>query len=149
MLFLDHSDLVIELPAKRRGVQISNIHIKIHCLLFRSRNDVDVQLCLQIIEITVDIEPHVVIRMTILCHSGTPRHDLGVFSDELSGISALFELHEIGIPIEMVKIFQQRKIKLFFDIGILFTESKIGGKIDCELLITDGVFENALIGRLE
>ena len=87
--------------------------------------------------------------MTILCHSRTPRHDLGIFSDELSGISALFELHEIGIPIEMVKIFQQRKIELFFDVSILFTESKIGGKIDCELLITDGMFQDGFIGRLE
>ena len=48
----------------------------------------------------------------------------------------------------MVEVFEKREIERLFDVAVLFPFGKLRRQIDCELLIADGMFENALVLRL-
>ena len=149
VLFLDHGDLVEELPPERRRIEIRDVHIEVHRLLFRRRDDIDGELGLEIAQIPVEIEVDVVEGMTVLRDGGAAGHDLGIIAHEAGGIAALFQLHEIGIAVEMIEVLEEREVELLFHIAVLLVHGEIGGEVDGKLLIADGVLQNALVGGLQ
>ena len=48
----------------------------------------------------------------------------------------------------MIEIFEEREVELLFYIAVLLVHGEIGGEVDGELLIADGVLQNALVGGL-
>ena len=145
MLFFDHGDFVIQLSAERRSIEVPHVHIKIHGLLFRRRNDVDIQFGFYVVEVVVDIKIDVVRGMTVFRNRRTPRHDLGIIPDEPRRIAALFQFHQIRITVQVIEIFEQSKIELLFDVRIFFGQRKICSQIDGKLFVTDGVFQNGFV----
>ena len=149
VLFLDHRDLRIQFSAEFGVVQVRYVEVIVHRLLFRRRNDGDVQAGDGVVEVIVDIEANVVFGRTRLRNGRPARHDLGIFPDEFFGVDALFKVQQVCIAVQVVEVLQKGKIKLVFDIFILFPLRENGGEVDRELLVTDGMFEDALVAGLQ
>ena len=63
-------------------------------------------------------------------------------------MNAALVVKKVGVSVQMVKILQERKIQLVFDVFVLFALGEDGREVDGELLVADGVFEHTLVARL-
>ena len=76
-------------------------------------------------------------------------HDLGVAADQALGVLAGDHLHQIRVAVQVVEVLQQREVQRVPDMRRLHALRQVRRQIDSQLLIADGVREDAFGDRLE
>ena len=80
--------------------------------------------------------------MSVVGDSGAAGHEFGIAADQLLGLDALVHFQQIGIAVQVVKIFQQGKIQSLLHIVVRFILCQPGGQVNGQLFIADGHLQN-------
>ena len=139
VLFFDHGDLGIQLSAQLRIMQVGDVEVIVHRLLFGGGDDGDVQAGDGVAAVVVDIEADVVLRGARLGDGGAAGHDLGIAPYQLFGVDAALEVQQVGIAVQVVEIFQQGEVHLVLDVRVLFPLGEDGGEVYRQLFVADGM----------
>ena len=84
-----------------------------------------------------------------MSYGRTSGHDLGVFSYQLFGKHSFTHFQQIGVAVQVVKIFQKRKIESFFDVKVFFALCKFRREVYRKLFIPYRMFKLAFIFRFQ
>ena len=77
------------------------------------------------------------------------RCHLGIATYQFFRAGTIFIIQQVGIAVQMVKIFQQGKIQGCFDIAVIFTSGQKGSQINSQLFIGNGMLKNGFVFRLQ
>ena len=125
------------------------VHIEIHGLLFRRRDDADAQLRIQRCGSAVNMLFDGVHGIAVVRDGGTSGHDFRVMPHQILCMHAGFHIQEICITIQVIKILQQGEVQRAFDVCVRFPLGEPGGQIHRQLFVADGMLQNGFIRGFE
>ena len=149
VLLLHHPDLLIEAAAGLLGPEGGGVHIIVHGLLLGGGDDVGRQ---QVDDRRLRRQhgPADGVEGVAVMGDGRPsRHDLGVAAHQVLGFFAGGGVQIVGVPVEVVKVLQQGKVERALDVGAAHPLRQMGGQVDRQLLVADGVFQGGLVGGFQ
>jgi hypothetical protein len=149
VLFFDQRDLGVQATRDRLDPVRSVIHVEVHRLLLGGDDRHHVHARQRVDGVGFVVAPHVVMRVTMLHHRWAPRRDLGQLVGELGGVLAVQQLVQVGVPVEVVEVFQQREVECLFQHRVRFVTRQPGGQVHRDLLVADRRLERGLIAGVE
>ena len=149
VLLLHHADLGVQPPAPVGGVKIADVHIIVHRLLLRRRDDVHMQLGHQRGLFALDGLFDRVRRPAVVGDGGPGGHDLGVPAHQLLGMDAPVHLQQVGVAVQVVKVLQKGKVQRLLDLPVRLALGHAGGQVHGQLLVADGVLQQCLVQRFQ
>jgi len=127
VLFLHQRDLFIQTPRHLVGREVGYVHIIIHGLLFRRRDDHGVQHGLLIRRFGIDAPPHVILGKPVMRNCRPRGHDLRVSADQPFRLYALFHFQQVGISVQVIEILQKREVERFLHVAVALALGKLRG----------------------
>ena len=138
MLLLDHGDLLIQLAALFALIERALVHIIVHGLLFRRRDDGRIQAGNRRAGLKAQRTADAVPRVTVLGDSGATRHDFGVLPHQTFRVDAVLHLQQVRVAVQVVKVLQQCQIHHLHRVRVRLPLRQNGRQVHRQLLIADG-----------
>ena len=149
VLLLHHAYFRVQLSARVVFVKRAQIHIIVHGLLFRSRDDVRVKGGHEVDFFAVGRALYRVVGMSVMRYRRSARHNFGVISDQRLCAHSHIVFQQIGVPIEVVEVFEQRKIQSCLKALVRCALREKSGQVYGKLLVAYCRFQLRLVQRFE
>ena len=145
VLFFHHSDFLIKPSSEIARVETALVHIVVHRLLFRRRDDCNVKFRQRTCLFEIHGLFHFVVGVTVMSNRGARGHNLGEFADEIFSVHAVLHIQKIGVSVKMIEVFQKRKIQRGFHSLVGLAHRKHCRKFNRKLLVGYGGFEHGFV----